>query len=395
MHVDSEPGCGSTFHLYLPLPSLSDQAVVSPTQSEPVLLVISAADHMLDAIVSFSRRQQLEIHRLRAEDDLDSVLASVQPAAIAWDLVGASPGDWVTVRRLRSHPRWSQLPFILYGQGQSDETVLDMGLTSFVTKPASEQTLIDVISASCPARSTGPILIVDDDPSVRAQHQELVAEGLPGYQIRTAEDGYAALAHMSEDVPSLVLLDLMMPGMEGTDVLEHMRADPRLRQVPVVILSNKLLSLDDIKQLEQHAHVTLQSKGILSEEEMIAALNRALFDSDTLPPHTSALVKRAVAYLHQNYDRAIARWELAEAVGVSEDYLSRVFHREIGISPWDYLNRYRIYHAKELLRLTTDSISAIAQQVGFQDQKYFSRVFRKLTGVGPKEFRERPEVEKL
>jgi AraC-like DNA-binding protein/DNA-binding response OmpR family regulator len=388
MEVDSQSGAGSTFHIYLPLPSLSDQRASFPMQEQPVLLVISTSDLLIEEIVEFSQRQGLEIHRLRADDDLESILAHVQPAAIAWDLVGASPSDWVTVRRLRSHPRWSQLPFILYGQGQADEPRPNMGLTSFVAKPTSEQTLIDVISASCPTRSTGPILIVDDDPSVRALHQNIVAQGLPGYPICMAEDGKAALTMMAEEVPSLVLLDLMMPGLEGTDVLERMRADPRLRQVPVVILSNKVLSLDDVKQLERHANVTLQSKGILSEDEFLVALNRALFGNDALPPHTSALVKRAIAYIQQNHARPLARWEIAEAVGVSEDYLSRVFSRELGLTPWDYLNRYRVTRAKELLHSPENTVGSVAQKVGFKDQTYFSRVFRKVTGLSPQAYRE-------
>jgi transcriptional regulator GlxA family with amidase domain len=193
-------------------------------------------------------------------------------------------------------------------------------------------------------------------------------------------------------VPSLVILDLVMPNMGGSEVLDRMRADSRLRQVPVMILSSKLLNLDDVKRIERHARVTLHSKGVLSEEETSAALNRALFDTEALPPHTSALVKRALAYLHQNFARPLARWEIAEAVGVSEDYLSRVFSRELGLSPWDYLNRYRMQRAKELLRRTNDSIRSIAHQVGFKDQAYFSRVFRKQTGSSPNEFRETIET---
>jgi AraC-like DNA-binding protein len=132
----------------------------------------------------------------------------------------------------------------------------------------------------------------------------------------------------------------------------------------------------------------LQSKGIWSNEETTAALNRALFGMDVLPAHISGLVKQAIAYLHQNYMRPISRWEIAEAVGVSEDYLSRVFNRELNISPWDYLNRYRVLQSKHLLLHTTDSIGAIAHQVGFKDQAYFSRVFHKVTGISPQEFRE-------
>ena len=81
-----------------------------------------------------------------------------------------------------------------------------------------------------------------------------------------------------------------------------------------------------------------------------------------------------------------------EAVGASEDYLSRVFSRELSLSPWDYLNRYRIQRAKELLHRTNDSIRSIAHQVGFKDQAYFSRVFRKQTGSSPNEFRGTPET---
>jgi signal transduction histidine kinase/DNA-binding LacI/PurR family transcriptional regulator/AraC-like DNA-binding protein/DNA-binding response OmpR family regulator len=390
MALNSRPGGGSTFHVYLPLPSLADQMAVPPAQAAPVLLVVSTSEQLVDEIVEFGRRQDLAIHHLRADEDLESVLARVRPAALAWDLAGASAGDWAIVRRLRTHPRWSHLPFILYRHKREDESTASVvGVTSFIAKPASAQTLFDVVSASYPARSSGPILIVDDDPSARRLHQDIVARALPGYSTRVVDDGLAALALMADETPSLVILDLIMPGMEGTDVIERMRADQRLRRIPVVIMSNKLLSLDDVKRLEQYAHVTLHSKGILSEEEMGAALNRALFDTDTLPPYTSALVKRAVAYLHQHYARSISRWELAQEVGVSEDYLSRVFNQELGLSPWEYLNRYRIYHAKELLRHTDDSISSVARQVGFQDQRYFSRVFRKLTGVGPREFRER------
>jgi transcriptional regulator GlxA family with amidase domain len=94
--------------------------------------------------------------------------------------------------------------------------------------------------------------------------------------------------------------------------------------------------------------------------------------------------------MHQNYFRPLARWEIAEAIGVSENYFSRLFKQELGLSPWDYLNRFRISQAKELLRRTDGSVKTVASQVGFKDQKYFSRVFHKLTGLSPSEFRERP-----
>jgi YesN/AraC family two-component response regulator len=239
-----------------------------------------------------------------------------------------------------------------------------------------------------PVQGSGPVLIVDDDPQVRESHRALVAEGLQGYPIQLAENGKEALAMMEKEVPSLVLLDLIMPNLSGADVLDQMRASSNLRQVPVIILSNKTLSLEDVKRIESHTRVTLQTKGIWSDSETITSLNRAIFGADTLPAHTSGLVKQAIAYLHQNYTRSLSRWEVAEAVGVSEDYLSRVFNRELNISPWDYLNRYRVLQSKHLLLHTTETIGVIAHQVGFKDQAYFSRVFHKVTGISPQAFRE-------
>ncbi len=259
-------------------------------------------------------------------------------------------------------------------------------MTSFVLKSPQQQTLLDAINTLCPSQPSGSILIVDDDPQVRQDHLDLVRQGFPAYAIRLAESGEKALQQMSDEVPALVLLDLVMPGLGGADVLDQMRSDPSLRQVPVIILSNKLLSLDEVKQLEHHSFVTLQNKGIWTANESLEAINRILSGEDALPAHTSALVKRVLVYIHQNYARLLTRWEIAEAIGISEDYLTRLFTRELGISPWDYLNRFRILKAKTLLTTTSHNIGAIARQVGFKDQAYFSRVFRKVVGLSPQEY---------
>ena len=291
---------------------------------------------------------------------------------------------------MRYHPTLSQSPFIIYGQQNEslgEAPKLALGMTGFVAKSPNPQTVLDAMHVFCHTGEQGTVLIVDDDPEARAAHQQLIGQGLPGCRIITAENGEQALAWLESEVPSLVLLDLVMPGLSGFDVLDQMRADARLQQVPVVVLSSKLLSLEDVKRLEQHSSVVLQSKGIWSQEEAAAALNRSLFGIDSLPPQTSALVKRAVAYLHQNYSRPLTRWEIAAAVGVSEDYLTRVFNRELELSPWDYLNRYRVLQARTMLRSTARSIAEIAHMVGFKDQAYFSRVFSRITGTTAVEYR--------
>lgn len=388
MSLESEPGKGSTFHIHIPLPAL-EYLHPSVENTQPVLLVLSSSGQPAPEIARIASRQGLEMVTIHQAEDVEVVLAASRPLAVAWDLSSARAGDWSLVRRLCHHPTVGMAPFILYGrqpEGGVGDPDLNPGMTGFVVKSPQPQTLLDALNTLCQAQAGGSILIVDDDPQVRQNHRVLVEEGFPGCSIRLAENGESALRQMLDEVPALVLLDLAMPGLSGADVLDQMRSDPRLRQVPVIVLSNKPLSMDDVRRLEGHTRVTLQNKDIWTESESLEAIERALSGDGVLPTQTSALVKRTLYYLHQNYARPLTRWQIAESIGISEDYLTRLFNRELGISPWDYLNRYRILKARKLLTTTTESIGVIARQVGFTDQSYFSRVFRKVVGISPQEY---------
>ncbi len=380
LSVQSRQGRGSTFTLKLPLPDLEGSGAPAAGPSQPVLLLVSRSDKPPEEIRSFCRRQGLRVVRLQSgrEEELDAV----RPAAVAWDLADAQPGDWPLLRRLRRRPRFARTPMVLYaGSGPGP------GLTGVLPKRAAAGALMDLIEASCPPGSRGPVLVVDDEPDARASHAALVGTGLPGFRVLAVADGRAALEAMEDEVPCLVLLDLAMPVMDGMEVLDRMRAEPRLRRVPVIVLTNRVLSDAEVARLEKHAGVTLQAKGVWTGKEAAAALHRSLYGSESLPPQTGALVKRAAAWLVRNHAGQISRWQLARAVNASPDYVSRLFRRELGLSPLDYLNRYRVHRARELLERSTESVKAIARVVGFRDQAYFTRVFRRVTGCSPRQVR--------
>ncbi len=161
----------------------------------------------------------------------------------------------------------------------------------------------------------------------------------------------------------------------------------RTRHVPVVIISGRILSFEDVKRID-HARVTFHSKDILAQEEIMAALRAALGGQEQLARPTSAVVKHAIAYIQHHYMVDLSRQQIALAVGVSKNYLTQIFHQELGISPWEYLSRYRIKQAKALLRGSDDSVTAVAARVGFDDASYFGRVFRKQVGCSPQSYRE-------
>jgi len=158
--------------------------------------------------------------------------------------------------------------------------------------------------------------------------------------------------------------------------------------MPVLLLTNKVVTMEDVRRLEGHSRVQFQNKGIWDEQEARSGISRLLRGEESLPAPTSAIVKRTVAFLNGHYSAGITRWKLAEAVNASEDYVSRVFHRELGLTPWEYLTKLRVQRAKELLRGSSRSVAQVALAVGFADQAYFSRVFKKAVGASPQAYRD-------
>jgi signal transduction histidine kinase/AraC-like DNA-binding protein len=384
MSLESQPEQGSTFHVYLPLPNLSGKfSAPAAGMLKPVLLVLSTRQEISQTFMNLATQMRLPIQKISAPEQLDAILKETTPSILAWDMLNAHHDEWELVEYIRAHPQLCQLPFVVY----REESDGDVETTEVLIKPIAGKTLLEAINALRPARGSGPILIVDDEVEACEFYQRMLNDALPGHPVLSAENGAVALALMQKTIPSLVILDLMMPEIDGFLVLERMRSRIETRLVPVLVMSGKLLSTDDIKRLN-YARVTFQSKELLSNNEVGALLKKIFGPDESLPQPTSILVKAAIAYLHQNYALPVTRQGIAQAVGVSSNYLSRIFHQEVGLSAWDCLNRFRILRAKELLRNSTDTIITIAMRVGFDDSAYFSRIFRKHTGQSPQSYRQ-------
>ena len=385
MTLESQVGRGSLFHLYLPLTDVAGQTAVPQENAEPVLLLISNSDSPTAAITALCQRQQLSLYRLKFGDDISAVLKKFRPAGLAWDVANAHHREWELFEQFRAYPQLAQLPLIVYGQDQNRHKAL--GMTDVLLKPISDKTLIGTLTALYPRTEQRLILIVDDDPDARALYARLAGQALPSRAVECVENGAAALSLMERETPGLVILDLMMPEIDGFTVLERMRANIKTRHIPVMIMSGHLLTSDDVRRLD-YGNVIFQSKNILGEDELVGSLRQTLHDAKSLSQPTSKLVKQALAYLHQNYvEASLSRQELAAAIGTSKQHLDRIFGKEMQLSVIDYLNRLRIEHAKQRLIATADDITMIATEVGYNDSAYFSRVFRKLVGTSPSDYR--------
>ena len=201
-----------------------------------------------------------------------------------------------------------------------------------------------------------------------------------------ARNGLEALEILARVAVDLVLLDLMMPDMDGFAVLEAMRAQESTRDIPVIVVTGQVLTEAEMARLNQGV-VRVLNKGVFDLDETLAQVDAALQRQHKLSSEAQRLVRKAMAYVQQNYQETLTRQDLARHVGMSDDYLTYCFRQELGMTPIAYLNRYRVTQAKGLLKGTGKTITEIALDVGFSDSGYFSRVFRKEVGLSPDAYR--------
>ena len=166
------------------------------------------------------------------------------------------------------------------------------------------------------------------------------------------------------------------------------RSEASFSSVPIIFMKDRFQK-KDAEGIAELPVILFANPSYLESPEAGKRLQEIIKGSPMLPGFTALSVRKAIAYMNEKAGSMISRWQVAEAAGVNEDYLSRIFHKEMGISPWEYLNRYRIQIASSLLSSTSLSIRDIAAMSGFQDPAYFSRVFRKIKGMTAGEYRKR------
>ena len=182
--------------------------------------------------------------------------------------------------------------------------------------------------------------------------------------------------------------DVRMIFIEGLadNLISRFRSSQRFASVPIVAVCASLAD-KGIDRVEEIPNLIVVNTSILEASGFISRLIEVLAGSGPLPPLTGIIVKKAIAYMNTWARKPLTRWKIADAVNISEDYLTRIFRKEVGISPWEYLNRYRIQLASALLASTGLSMGDVARETGFQDQAYFCRVFKKIKGISPRQLR--------
>ncbi len=383
-----EEGEGSTFVFTLPVLNQPGGAAEAPAPASNTVLLLAEDLAPAGRLQEHLQARGFQVSALevgRTPDWLARVVAE-PPAAVLLDYQPAAERGWELMRALKDNPATREIPVLFYALAAGEErgSVLEL---NYLPKPMGEPDLSALLeSLGWKARDEGrSILVVDDDPGILDMHVRLLECRLPDCRILVARDGLDALQVMEQERPDLVLLDLMMPGLDGFGVLEAMREREATRRIPVIILTAQTLTGPDIERLQRGVAAVL-GKGLFTSGEVLAQVEAALNRSKRLGSEAQRIVRQAMAYMHENYASPITRAGLAGRLAVSERYLTRCFHQEMGITPITYLNRYRIHRAKALLEQGHTNLTEVALAVGFSDSNYFGRVFREEVGTSPGAF---------
>jgi CheY-like chemotaxis protein len=333
---------------------------------------------------------ETSLHLLESGADWLPHVWEAAPGAIVLDFKLATKRGWEILKVLKENPKTQPTPVLFFGLSPEADTgsVLEM---DYLLKPISSDQLGEALAQQhWPAEAHTPktILVVDDDPGILDLHTRMVQSHSAAYRVLKAADGREALKIIRETPPDLVLLDLMMPGLDGFGVLEAMRQGETTRNIPVIVLTARVLSEADMARLNNGV-ATVLGKGMFTVQETLRHIEGTLNRNTSLGSVAQRVVRRAMGYLHTHYAEDISREAVAQYVGVSEGYLTRCFRQETGLTLIAYLNRYRIRLAKTLLTGKTQSVTEVALAVGFSNVAYFSRVFHREVGLWPSEYQRR------
>ena len=386
-----QEGVGSTFFFTLPVIQVAAEAREMTPMVAGGLVALLTAKHsnagkeLHDHLVGHG----YPVVRLQIDEESSNWISSLLnagPGAIVLDASLAPRFGWEILKVLKKNPFTQDVPVLFFSLQKRRGSILEL---DYLTKPLGSSELIRAltrqglhVNSSAEGKT---ILLVDDEAGILEMHARIIQSHFPTCHVLCAHDGREALEVLRQDAPSLILLDLMMPELDGFGVLDAMRTDESMRNIPVVVLTGQVLTNEDMARLNQGVAAVLQ-KGIFSVKETMDHVESALARAPRLGSEMQRIVRKAVAYIHKHYTEPFSRQEMARQLGLSERYLTSCFHKEMGITPVEYLNRYRLKQAKAMLG-TGANVTETALAVGFSSISYFTRLFEKELGVSPGAYR--------
>lgn len=277
IEVHSELGIGTTLTVQLPVrvstlelpgarPESSVMAEAIPGAEVGAVLVVDDDDQSRTLLAGVLGREGYRVVTARGGSEGLEAARRERPAAVILNALAPGPGGWAVLGTLKDDPTTADIPVIMATLVDGRTRGVAFGATDYVTKPIDWDRL-SLILRTHRAEPGSPVLLVEDDPITR----DMTARHLraQGWEVREATDGREALARVRESKPAVILLDLMMPNMDGFEFVETLRRDPAGQSIPVVVVTAKELSETDRSRLAGTVQQVLQ-KGSTTPQQLLA-----------------------------------------------------------------------------------------------------------------------------
>ena len=260
--VESEAGKGSTFGFTLPtgsgqssLTSVPQVGLDSGLPAElspgpgPTVVVVEDDRRSFDLLRVYLEAAGARVVSARdGEEGLDTV-RRLSPAGVILDILLPGIDGWEVLAQLKADPGTAAIPVIVVSMLDDRGRGFALGAAEYLVKPVGKDQLLAALyrAAAMPERKRTVVAIDDDPLAIELVRASLEPEG---WTVLGAATGQEGLAMIRERQPSAVLLDLLMPGMDGFEVVEALRADLDTKSVPVVILTSKSMTQQDKERLQ-------------------------------------------------------------------------------------------------------------------------------------------------
>jgi len=271
--VTSEPGQGSTFSVRLPATVVETRvepatAAVFPGEGQPsganTVLVIDDEAAVRELMQRFLTKEGFRVRTASGGEEGLRLAKELRPDAITLDVMMPGMDGWAVLSALKADPDVAGIPVIMLTIVDERNLGYALGASDYLTKPIDRERLVAVLKKY---RHDLPILVVDDDVGLRELLRRILES--EGYTVREAENGRAALERVREAPPGLILLDLMMPEMDGFEFVDEFRRHEGWRTIPIVVVTAKDLSPAERQRLNGYVERILQ-KGAYSRDALLA-----------------------------------------------------------------------------------------------------------------------------
>lgn len=285
--VESEKDIGSTFTVRVP--AVMEQVATAPSDTRPredivreaaedsngrcTVLVIDDDASARDLMARFLEKENLRV--ITAENGRMGleIAEEIRPDVITLDVVMPDLDGWAILSTLKTNPALKDIPVIMVSMLGDRNTGYMLGAADYLIKPIDREQLSRALHKYRCDVGTCKVLLVEDDEPTRSMMRSLLTR--EGWRITEAENGRAALDQVRKDLPDLILLDLMMPEMDGFDFLHAIRDIPGASDVPVVVLTAKDLTAEDHQRLAGSVE-SIHQKGSYSKEQLLGEIRNLI-----------------------------------------------------------------------------------------------------------------------